>query len=163
TLLAISENGYGKRTDANAYTSHKRGSKGVITLKTTMRNGYLVALMEVVDSDDLMIITKDGMIIRQAVKDINTIGRNTQGVRLINLNEDDKVFDITRIPEEPEENEVKSDHPVPVVEVSGDEPDTDEDDEIMEDEVDDDITDDEETDENDDDGKDDSDEFKFKK
>ena len=103
TLLAISENGYGKRSDVDHYTQTKRGSKGVITLKTTERNGYLISLMEVVDNDDLMIVTKKGMIIRQAVEKISVIGRNTQGVRLINLNKGDKVFDITRILAEQEE------------------------------------------------------------
>jgi DNA gyrase subunit A len=97
TLLAISENGYGKRTMISSYTVTKRGSKGVITLKTTERNGQLIALMEVVNNDDLMIVTKNGMIIRQAVEKIAVIGRNTQGVRLINLNDDDQVYDITRI------------------------------------------------------------------
>jgi len=103
TLLAISENGYGKRSDVDHYKQTRRGSKGVITLKTTERNGYLISLMEVVDNDDLMIVTKKGMIIRQAVEKISVIGRNTQGVRLINLNKGDKVFDITRILAEQEE------------------------------------------------------------
>jgi DNA gyrase subunit A len=106
TILAISENGYGKRTDASAYTVTKRGSKGVITLKTTMRNGYLASLMMVDDCDDLMIITKDGMIIRQKVENIKTISRNTQGVRLINLNDNDKVNDITRIQPEPDDEAI---------------------------------------------------------
>ncbi|PID28592.1 MAG: DNA gyrase subunit A [Candidatus Cloacimonadota bacterium] len=105
TLLAISENGYGKRTEVSSYNVTKRGSKGVITLKTTERNGHLVSLMEVVDNDDLMIVTRSGMVIRQSVKSISTIGRNTQGVRLINLRDGDKVFDITRIVSEETEND----------------------------------------------------------
>lgn len=105
SLLAISENGYGKRTEVSSYKITKRGSKGVITLKTTMRNGHLIALLEVVDNDDLMIVTKDGMIIRQAVDKINVIGRNTQGVKLIELHDKDKVFDITRIAAEPDETD----------------------------------------------------------
>jgi DNA gyrase subunit A len=104
TLLAISENGYGKRSEISSYRITKRGSKGVFTLKTSERNGHLISLMEVVDNDDLMIVTKDGMIIRQPVERINVIGRNTQGVRLIGLNDGDKVFDITRIAAEPEED-----------------------------------------------------------
>ena len=103
TLLAISENGYGKRSEVSNYRFTKRGSKGVFTLKTSERNGHLISLMEVVDNDDLMIVTKDGMIIRQPVEKINIIGRNTQGVRLIALNKGDKVFDITRIQAEDEE------------------------------------------------------------
>ncbi len=105
TLLAISENGYGKRSEIANYKKTKRGSKGVITLKTTDRNGDLMALMEVVNNDDLMIVTREGMIIRQAVNKISIIGRNTQGVKLIELNKGDKVYDITRIPAEEEEYE----------------------------------------------------------
>jgi DNA gyrase subunit A len=97
TLLAISENGYGKRSEISDYKVTKRGSKGVITLKTTDRNGTLISLLEVVDNDDLMIVTKDGMIIRQAVDKISIIGRNTQGVKLIELNKSDKVYDVARI------------------------------------------------------------------
>jgi DNA gyrase subunit A len=97
TLLVISENGFGKRTPISDYRVTKRGSKGVITLKTNSRNGNLISLLEVVDNDDLMIVTKEGMIIRQAVDKISIIGRNTQGVKLIGLNEGDKVFDVTRI------------------------------------------------------------------
>lgn len=97
TLLVISENGFGKRTPISDYRVTKRGSKGVITLKTNTRNGNLISLLEVVDNDDLMIVTKEGMIIRQAVDKISIIGRNTQGVKLIGLNEGDKVFDVTRI------------------------------------------------------------------
>ncbi len=106
TILAISENGYGKRTKVSAYKATRRGSKGVITLKTTARNGHLASLMKVDDSDDLMIVTRDGMVIRQKVADISTISRNTQGVRLINLKEKDKVRDITVIPEMPDDEEL---------------------------------------------------------
>ena len=105
TLLSISENGYGKRTEISSYNRTKRGSKGVITLRTTDRNGLLVALIEVLDGDELMIVTKSGMIIRQAVSKISTIGRNTQGVRLINLSKGDKVFDITCILAEQMDND----------------------------------------------------------
>ncbi len=103
TILAISENGYGKRTVTSSYTRTRRGSKGVFTLKTSERNGHLISLMEVVDNDDLMIVSRNGMIIRQPVEKISVISRNTQGVRLIALNKDDKVFDITRIAAEEEE------------------------------------------------------------
>jgi len=103
TILTISENGYGKRTAISEYTTTRRGSKGVITLKTTERNGYLAALMIVDDSEDLMIVTQDGMIIRQKIANINVISRNTQGVRLININDNDKVRDITVIQADPDE------------------------------------------------------------
>ncbi len=110
SILAISENGFGKRSKPEQYHATHRGSKGVITLKTTKRNGHLVSLMEVVDTDDLMIVTKQGKIVRLSIGDMNTIGRNTQGVKLINLNEDDKVFDITLIETNEEEiAETKSD------------------------------------------------------
>jgi DNA gyrase subunit A len=111
TLLAISENGFGKRSPIDQYRITRRGSKGVITLKTSDRNGELISLLEVVDNDDLMIVTRKGMIIRLPVDKISTIGRNTQGVKLIELNDEDKVLDITRIAaqekeiEEKEENE----------------------------------------------------------
>lgn len=106
SILAISENGYGKRTTIDSYTVHKRGSKGVITLKTTLRNGHLAALMMVNEGDDLMIITQEGMIIRQKVDVVSLISRNTQGVRLINLTGADKVRDITYVPSEPDDEEI---------------------------------------------------------
>jgi len=108
TLLAISENGYGKRTDVDNYTKTRRGSKGVITLKTTDRNGHLVSLLEVVDNDDLIIVSRDGMIIRQAVEKISVIGRNTQGVKLIELKQGDKVYDVTRIAAQEEDDDEDS-------------------------------------------------------
>ncbi len=116
TLLSISENGYGKRTEINSYTVTKRGSKGVITLKTTDRNGHLVSLLEVVDNDDLIIITKNGMIIRQAVANISVIGRNTQGVKLIGLNQNDKVIDVSRIQAEEEYDEEEDENAEPISE-----------------------------------------------
>lgn len=97
TLLAVSENGYGKRTDIKDYPVIKRGGVGVITLKTSARNGYMVALREVVDSDDLMIITEQGVLIRLPIAAIRTISRNTQGVRLIKLDDGDSISAVTRI------------------------------------------------------------------
>lgn len=106
TLLAISENGYGKRTAISAYpVNMHRGGKGVITMKTSVRNGEMAALMLVTDEDDLMIITSSGMIIRQAVKEIKVISRNTVGVRLINLANNDQVRDITCVPPENDDEE----------------------------------------------------------
>ncbi|HEX37404.1 MAG TPA: DNA gyrase subunit A [Candidatus Cloacimonetes bacterium] len=106
TLLSISENGYGKRTPIADYRATKRGSMGVITMKTTARNGYLVSVKEVVDDDDLIIITNSGKVIRQHVGSISIISRNTQGMRLITLNEGDKVTDVTRVAHEEEEIEI---------------------------------------------------------
>ncbi len=85
TVLAVTENGYGKRSEISEYRVSHRGGKGVITIKTTDRNGFVVAVKEVVDGDELMIITRQGQMIRMPVGGISVIGRNTQGVRLVNL------------------------------------------------------------------------------
>ena len=103
TILAISENGYGKRSPISSYSVTRRGSMGVITLKTNERNGYLASLMLVKDDDDLMIITQRGMIIRQRISEISVVGRNTLGVRLINLAPNDVVRDISLVHSEPDE------------------------------------------------------------
>src|SRR5206468_6540842 len=75
----------GKRSKISEYRVQQRGGKGIITIKTTERNGNVVAVKEVVDGDELMIVTKQGQLIRMPVKGISVIGRNTQGVRLVNL------------------------------------------------------------------------------
>jgi DNA gyrase subunit A len=85
TLLTVTENGYGKRSEISEYRVTHRGGKGIITVKTTERNGSVVAVKEVVDGDELMIITRSGQMIRMPVAGISVIGRNTQGVRLVNL------------------------------------------------------------------------------
>ncbi|HEY6867915.1 MAG TPA: DNA gyrase subunit A [Candidatus Eisenbacteria bacterium] len=85
TLLAVTEHGYGKRSEIAEYRLTHRGGKGIITIKTTERNGNVVAVKEVVDGDELMIITRSGQMIRMPVKGISVLGRNTQGVRLVNL------------------------------------------------------------------------------
>ncbi|MBU0676537.1 MAG: DNA gyrase subunit A [Verrucomicrobia bacterium] len=103
TLLAITEHGYGKRTSFDEYPIQKRGGKGVITIRTTARNGMVVGAHAVHDNDALMLVTEGGQMIRMPVSDLRTIGRNTQGVRLINLSEGDRLISAT--PVEPEENE----------------------------------------------------------
>jgi DNA gyrase subunit A len=85
TLLAVTEHGYGKRSEISEYRATHRGGKGIITIKTTERNGFVVAVKEIVDGDELMIITRSGQMIRMPVSGISVIGRNTQGVRLVNL------------------------------------------------------------------------------
>ncbi|MCD6102284.1 MAG: DNA gyrase subunit A, partial [Candidatus Cloacimonetes bacterium] len=86
----------------------KRGSMGVITIKTTERNGCLVKINEVIDDDDLIIITNSGKVIRQHIEKISVISRNTQGMRLIRLNEGDKATDITLLEhEEADESETE--------------------------------------------------------
>jgi DNA gyrase subunit A len=91
TLLCVSENGYGKRTSFDEYRVQSRGGKGIITMKTSDRNGLVVSAHTVHDHEALMMITANGVMIRFAVDDLRTISRNTQGVRLINLDEGDKL------------------------------------------------------------------------
>ncbi|HOP07933.1 MAG TPA: DNA gyrase subunit A [candidate division Zixibacteria bacterium] len=97
SLLVVTENGYGKRTNINDYRITNRGGKGVINVKTSERNGEVVAVKEVLDNDELILITRHGIANRQAVKDIKVIGRNTQGVRLITLKGDDLVTDVAHL------------------------------------------------------------------
>ncbi len=97
TLLSVTENGYGKRTDIENYRLTRRHSKGVSNIRTSERNGPVVSIHAVSDEDELMIITTKGLIIRLPVRDLRPIGRNTQGVRLINLGEGDRVIDVSRI------------------------------------------------------------------
>lgn len=100
TILTITENGYGKRTDEALYRTQHRGGKGLIDIKTTERNGQVTGVLQVKDSDEIVLITNRGMLIRTRVNEISTIGRNTQGVRLISLGEEEKVSGIARLPEE---------------------------------------------------------------
>jgi len=102
TVLAVSEHGFGKRTEVINYRVQHRAGKGIITIKTTPKVGHMVALLEVVDNDDLMIITSRGVLIRQPVDSIRSIGRNTQGVKLIRLDESDSIAAVTRVQEEKE-------------------------------------------------------------
>jgi DNA gyrase subunit A len=107
TLLTVCERGYGKRTPTSDYPTKNRGGKGVITIKATERNGKVVSLRLVSDDDDLMLITDGGKLIRMPVDGIPTIGRNTQGVRLIRLETDEKVVAMERMAEKEEgEHEV---------------------------------------------------------
>ena len=99
TLMAVTENGYGKRTSIDEYPIRHRGGKGVITIKTTERNGMVVAIVLVTDEDDLMLMTDRGKIIRMPVKDISVIGRNTQGVRLIVMEPGERVARAARLAE----------------------------------------------------------------
>jgi len=105
-ILVVTEKGYGKRSDINDYRITRRGGKGVITVKTTEKVGKMIALMEVIDTDELVIISSHGMVIRQSVKDIRVMGRNTQGVRVIRLKEDDSIADIAKVLSEEQEDEI---------------------------------------------------------
>ncbi len=103
TILTVTENGFGKRTRTEEYHEQGRAGKGLITIKTTEKNGPVVGVLQVTDEDDLMIIADGGKIIRLRVKDISVIGRNTQGVRLINLEEKEKVVSVARSAKKEEE------------------------------------------------------------
>ena len=100
TILTVTENGYGKRTLISDYRVTKRGGKGVISIKASKRNGKVVAVRIVNDSDNIMIMTANGVMIRLPVSGISVIGRNTQGVRIINLASGDRVVDVARVPSE---------------------------------------------------------------
>jgi len=98
--LTVCENGYGKRTMLSEYRSQTRGGKGLIDIKTSDRNGRVVAVSKVTDDDEVMITTTGGILIRTRVADTRPIGRNTQGVRLIRLDEGHLVSGLAKIPEE---------------------------------------------------------------
>jgi len=102
----VCENGYGKRTDIEEYRLTHRGSKGVINIRTTERNGPVIAMRAVTDENDLMLITAKGTLLRMPMSDLREIGRATQGVRLIPVDEDDRVVAIARVVSEKEENAI---------------------------------------------------------
>ncbi len=102
-VLVVSEKGFGKRSDIEEYRVTNRGGKGVKTLNVTDKTGNLIAIKDVNDTNDLMIITKSGIAIRLAVKDLRVIGRATQGVRLINLSETDEIASVAKVDVDPEE------------------------------------------------------------
>ena len=104
TLLVVSENGMGKRTNVDAYRLQKRGGTGVINLKTSEKTGQVVAIKSVQEDEQLMVITKAGVVNRQRVSEISLIGRATQGVKLVNLDKGDIVVDVARVVVEDEEN-----------------------------------------------------------
>jgi DNA gyrase subunit A len=106
SLLTVCENGYGKRTDIEEYRLTHRGSKGVINIRTTERNGPVIAMRAVTDENDLMLITAKGTLLRMPMSDLREIGRATQGVRLIRVDEDDRVVAIARVVSEKEENAI---------------------------------------------------------
>ena len=115
TLLCISENGYGKKTSFEEYRNQSRGGKGIITMKTSDRNGAVVGAHSVRDNDAMMIMTQKGQMIRIGVHDIRTISRNTQGVRIINLDEGDIVVSATSV--EPDDDAVVTEETGPAIPV----------------------------------------------
>ena len=102
TLLVVSEKGFGKRSELTDYRVQKRGGKGIITLKKTDKTGSIIALKEVIPEDELMMITRHGVIIRLPVDGIRVIGRNTQGVKVMNLDAGDAVVGVARVVKEDE-------------------------------------------------------------
>ncbi len=104
-ILVVSENGYGKRSSLEDYRETNRGGKGVKTINITDKTGNLIALKNVTDADDLMIINRSGIIIRLKVSDLRVMGRATQGVRLINLKAGDSIAAVTQVPTEEDNGE----------------------------------------------------------
>ncbi|MGE5431256.1 MAG: DNA gyrase subunit A [Syntrophomonadaceae bacterium] len=117
TVLVVTDKGYGKRSDLEDYRLTHRGGKGIITIKTSDKNGKMIAMREVNDNDELVIMTEQGMIIRQSVKDLRVMGRNTQGVRLIRLNEDDSIADIARVVSEEDDTAEGANGKEPLAEI----------------------------------------------
>ncbi len=103
TILSVTEQGYGKRTELDEYRIQSRGGVGIINIQTSERNGKVVGMTQVHDDDELMLITQQGKILRMASKDIRSIGRATQGVRLIDIEGDDRAVSIARLAEQDEE------------------------------------------------------------
>jgi DNA gyrase subunit A len=112
TLLTVTEHGYGKRTELDEYRVQSRGGVGIINIQTTERNGRVVGMASVHDEDEFMLITQQGKILRTVARDIRTIGRATQGVRLIEIDADDRVVSLARLAEKDDEN--GADDTVPV-------------------------------------------------
>ena len=106
SILVVSDHGYGKRSDFEEYRKTSRGSKGVKTLNITDKTGELIAIKNVTDNDDLMIITRSGLTIRMAVSDIRIAGRATQGVRLINIKDGDSIAAVSVVAKSDDEDEV---------------------------------------------------------
>ena len=101
-VLVVSSNGFGKRSNLDVYREQKRGGKGVFTLKSNKKTGKLISILEVKTNDDLMIITSEGIMIRQPIEKLNIIGRNTQGVKLLRLDEGSTIASVTKVMKEEE-------------------------------------------------------------
>jgi DNA gyrase subunit A len=126
-ILVVSEKGYGKRSDVESYRQTRRGAKGVKTINVTDKTGQLVAIKAVTDENDLMIITTNGIIIRLRISDLRVMGRATQGVRLISLDESAEIGAVTTVETDPEEEVVAVDGTVDTSMADGaDEPESDE-------------------------------------
>ena len=104
SLLTLCENGYGKRTELGEYRLQTRGGQGLIDIRASERNGPVVNMLAVDDSDEVMLVTKDGQIVRTPASGISTIGRATQGVRCIQLRGGDKLVAVAKVPSDAEED-----------------------------------------------------------
>lgn len=111
-ILTATERGYGKKTNFKEYRLQSRGGSGVINLKITAKNGQVVGVKTVTEEDEVIVISSSGMIVRSAVKEIRTCGRNTQGVRLVNLKDDDTVASIARVVAKDEDDEATPELPL---------------------------------------------------
>jgi DNA gyrase subunit A len=105
SLLAVAEKGYGKRTEMDEYRQTHRGGKGIITMKTTDKTGRVIGIRMVTDDDQIMLVSSGGKVVRIRVKEIRVIGRNTQGVRLIDLEEGERVSSVARLAEREDDTE----------------------------------------------------------
>jgi len=105
-ILTVSQNGYGKRTDADEFPTKGRGTQGVIAMQTSDRNGALVGAVQVFAGDQLMLISDQGTLVRTRTDEISVLSRNTQGVRVIRLKEDENLVGVERIAESDEEGDV---------------------------------------------------------
>lgn len=99
TVLSVTQNGYGKRTPLEDYRVQRRGGQGIINIKTGDRNGQVVGVLQVMNGDDVMLITDGGKVLRCAVDGISTMGRATQGVRMMDLATDEKLVAVARVAE----------------------------------------------------------------
>jgi DNA gyrase subunit A len=162
-ILVVSENGYGKRSNLDDYRITNRGGKGVKTINVTDKTGQLISIDSVTDNDDLMIINRSGLIIRMAVADLRVMGRATQGVRLINLRDNDSIAAVTKVEaDETSVDDETSEHPVPPIDSEFDTFPVEEDpdsvlenpEEKVEDDDDDDVDVDDDVDDDDDNGRD---------
>ncbi len=98
-ILTVTENGYGKRTPVGDYPTKSRATKGVVSIKVSERNGSVVGAMEVIDGNEIMLISNKGTLVRTRVNEVSVVGRNTQGVRLIRTGDDEQVVGLQRIDE----------------------------------------------------------------
>ena len=105
TILVVAEHGFGKRSELEEYRVSHRGGKGVFTMRATDKTGPMMAIREVLDNDDVVVVTSKGVVIRQPAKEIRIAGRNTQGVRLIRLDSGDRVSAVAAVPSEDEKVE----------------------------------------------------------